>query len=235
MTAGPPRWTGRAAWPPPTPCSTAPSAPGRTVGLLATAPTETGAAPAATPAMPVPEAARPAGRAAPEALAGRPRRRRRGAARLGGHGAAVVYLADGTDRRRRLGRLRRGAGRGRAGDECCATRCRRRACCCRRAPRPTGWWRASPRCRAPLAGRGRGAGAVRRRPHAGARAGALRRRQAAEAEAPIVLPPELRNRLGRLVLEGQSSAGARAAAGRALAPPPGRAAGRRRHHRRRRR
>ena len=31
---------------------------------------------------------------------------------------------------------------------------------------------------------------------------------AAEAEAPILLPPELRNRLGRLVLEGQSTAGA---------------------------
>ena len=32
--------------------------------------------------------------------------------------------------------------------------------------------------------------------------------QAATAEAAIILPPEIRNRLGRLLLEGQSSAGA---------------------------
>ncbi len=42
------------------------------------------------------------------------------------------------------------------------------------------------------------------------------------AELPIALPPELRNRLTRLQLEGPASAGRHAAAGRGASPPAGR-------------
>ena len=55
---------------------------------------------------------------------------------------------------------------------------------------------------------------------------------AREATAAMVLPPELRNRLGRLVLEGPPSAGLGGAAGRTLAAAAGGDPRRRPRHRR---
>jgi hypothetical protein len=178
---------------------------GRTVGLLATAPDETAAAPAATPAMPVPEA-----RTRLAALRPKPWPVDRAAAAAAlrdwaGRGA-VLYLADGTT-----------GGAGWDGFAAAlaavgpvevlrdavaparlmlAPRAEADRLVARIAQVPRGL----PAEAAVLAQTGDGRTLAR----------ALVRfaPNAAEAEAPIVLPPELRNRLGRLVLEGQSSAGA---------------------------
>ena len=178
---------------------------GRRVGLLTTAPGETGAPPAATPDMPVPEA-----RTRLAALRPKPWPVDRAAAAAAlrdwaGKGAAL-YLADGTT-----------GGTGWDGfaaaleavgpvevlrDPVAAARLL--------LPPRTGADqlvahvaevpRDRPAEAAVLAQTGDG--------RTLARAVAVFAPGAAEAEAPIALPPELRNRLGRLVLEGQSSAGA---------------------------
>ncbi len=178
---------------------------GRLVGLLATAPSETDAAPAATPAMPVPEA-----RTRLAALRPKPWPSDRAAAAAAlrdwaGRGA-VLYLADGTT--------------GGAGWDGFATALAAvgpmevlrdpiaparllllpRAGADRLVARIAQVPRNQPAEAAVLAQTGDG--------RTLARAVASFAPQAAEAEAPIALPPELRNRLGRLVLEGQSSAGA---------------------------
>ena len=178
---------------------------GRTAGLLATAPGEAGAAPAATPAMPVPEL-----RTRLAALRPKPWPVDRAAAAAAlrdwaGRGAAV-YLADGTT--------------GGAGWEAFAaalaavgtvqllrdavaparlllaprTEADRLVARIAQLPRPR------PATAVVLAQSGDG--------RTLARAVASFPAGAAVAEAPIALPPELRNRLGRLVLEEQSSAGA---------------------------
>jgi hypothetical protein len=178
---------------------------GRRVGLLATAADETAAAPAATPAMPVPEARtrlaalrpkpwpvdRPAVAAALRGWAGR---------------GAVLYLADGTtggagwdDFAAALaaaGPLEVLADAVAPARLMLAPRAEADRLVARIAQVPRG----PPAEATVLAQTGDGRTLAR----------ALVRfaPNAAEAEAPIVLPPELRNRLDRLVLEGQSSAGA---------------------------
>ena len=76
-----------------------------------------------------------------------------------------------------------------------------------RAPWPTGWWRAVARLPLPIADAvpvlaQAGDGRTLARVTAEASAPGV-----AAAEAPISLPPELRNRLTRLVLEGSANAG----------------------------
>ncbi len=178
---------------------------GRTVGLLTTAPTEAGAAPAATPALPVPEA-----RTRLAALRPKPWPVDRATAAVALRGwagkGAAVFLADGTTG---------GAGWGdfAAGLAACgavevlrdpvpparlllAPRNGADRLVARIAQVP----RALPAEAAVLAQSGDG--------RTLARATASFAPQAATAEAAIILPPEIRNRLGRLLLEGQSSAGA---------------------------
>ena len=178
---------------------------GRTVGLLATAATETGAPPMATPGMPVPEA-----RTRLAALRPKPwpvdRAGAAAALRDWAGKAAVLYLADGST--------------GVAGWDGFATALAAvgpvnvlrdpvaparlllppRSGADRLVARIAQLPRDRPADAAVLAQTGDG--------RTLARATASFAPGAAEAEAPIVLPPELRNRLGRLVLEGQSSAGA---------------------------
>ena len=178
---------------------------GRRVGLLATAPGETGAPPAATPAMPVPEARTRLAALRPKPW---PVDRVAAAASLrewAGKGAAL-YVADGTTG-------------GTGWDEFAAALAGigtlevlrdpvaparlllpPRAGADRLVARVAQVPRALPIQAAVLAQSGDG--------RTLARAVASFAADAAEAEAAIILPPELRNRLGRLVLEGQSSAGA---------------------------
>ncbi len=178
---------------------------GRTVGLLTTAPTETGAAPAATPAMPVPEA-----RTRLAALRPKPWPVDRVAAAAALHDwsgkGAVLYIADGTT--------------GGAGwDGFAAALAAVGPVEVLRDPVATARLLLAPRSGADRLV-ARIAQVPRDRPAEAAvlaqsgdgrtlaRATASFAAQAGEAEAAIILPPELRNRLGRLVLEGQSSAGA---------------------------
>ena len=178
---------------------------GRQVGLLATAPDETAAAPAATPVMPVSEA-----RTRLAALRPKPWPVDRAAAAAAlrdwaGRGG-VLYLADGTT-----------GGAGWDGfaaalaavgpvevlrDAVAPARLllAPRAEADRLVARVAQVPRGLPGEATVLAQTGDG--------RTLARALVSFAPDAAEAEAPIVLPPELRNRLGRLVLEGQSSAGA---------------------------
>jgi hypothetical protein len=178
---------------------------GRSAALLATAPSEADAAPAATPAMPVPELR-------PRLAALRPKPwpvdRAAAAAALrtwAGKGAAV-YVADGTT--------------GGAGWDGFAAALA--------AVGPVEELRdpvaAARLLLAPRAGADRLVARIAQVPREVAAEAAVLAQSgdgrtlarslasfapgASEAEAAIVLPPELRNRLGRLVLEGQSSAGA---------------------------
>jgi len=177
----------------------------RAVGLLATAPSETGAAPAATPAMPVSEARTRLAALRPKPW---PVARAAAAATLRGWAGrgAVLYLADGTTG-------------GTGWDEFAAALAAvgpvetlrdavaparlmlaPRAEADRLVARIAQVPRNLPAEATVLAQTGDG--------RTLARALASFAANAPEAEAPIALPPELRNRLGRLVLEGQSSAGA---------------------------
>ncbi len=178
---------------------------GRTVGLLTTAPTETGAAPAVTPAMPVPEA-----RTRLAALRPKPwpvdRIAATAALRDWSGKGAVLFIADGTTG-------------GPGWDGFAAALAAVGPVAVLRDPVP-----AARLLLAPRSGADRLVARIAQVPRdlpaevavlaqSGdgrtlARATASFAAQAGEAEAPIILPPELRNRLGRLVLEGQSSAGA---------------------------
>ena len=178
---------------------------GREVALLATAPDTTGAAPAVTPAMPVPEARSRLAALLPQPW---PVDRAAAAAALAqwaGRGT-VIYLADGTTG-------------GSAWDDFAAALAAAgpvdvlrdavaparlmlapRAGADRLVARIAQVPRALPAEATVLAQTGDGRTLARATAHFAP--------NAAEAEAPIVLPPEVRNRLDRLVLEGQSSAGA---------------------------
>ncbi len=178
---------------------------GRTIGLLATAPTEAAAPPAASPALPVPEA-----RTRLAALRPKPWSVDRAAAaavlRDWAGKASAVYLADGTT--------------GGAGwDGFAAALAAVGPVEVLRDPVPQARLLLAPRSGADRLV-ARIAQVPRDLPEEAAvlaqsgdgrtlaRAPAIFPPRAAEAEATINLPPELRNRLGRLVLEGPSSAGA---------------------------
>jgi hypothetical protein len=177
---------------------------GRSVGLLATAQSETGAAPEATPAMPVAEA-----RTRLTALRPKPwpvdRTAAAAALAAWSNKGAAVYLADGTT-----------GGAGWDGfaaalatvgpveelrDAIAPARLMLtpRAQADRLVARIGQVPRGLPSEATVLAQTGDG--------RTLARVQASFAPNAAIAEAPIALPPELRNRLDRLVLEGQSSAG----------------------------
>jgi hypothetical protein len=178
---------------------------GRRVVLLPTAPAETGAASAATPVLPVPEA-----RTRLAALRPKPwpvdRAAAAAALRQWAGKAAVIYVADGTTG-------------GRSWDGFAAALASVGPVSVRRDPVVAARLLLPPR---EAAGRlvARIAQVPRDLPAEAAvlaqsgdgrtlaRAVASFPPQATEAEVPIALPPELRNRLDRLVLEDQSSAGA---------------------------
>jgi hypothetical protein len=184
---------------------------GRATALLATAPSDSGAAPLATAAMPAPElrtrlaALRPMAWPADRAASAKALRAWRESRAADGHAGSVVYIADG---------LTDGAGWDDFAAAMSATgpvaevradtapaellltprsEADRLVARVAIAPRP------APVDVAILAQAGDGRTLARVPVHFDA--------GAATAEAPIALPPELRNRLSRLVLEGPASAG----------------------------
>ena len=178
---------------------------GRQVALLATAPDGAGAAPQVTAPLPVADL-----RARVAALHPEPWPPDRAAAATALLRLAPARRGGGLSRRRadpwrRFRAVRRGAGRGGSGDRTARSRRRRPGCCCRRGTRPTGWSRGSPRRRSRWPARRwcwrRAATAAPWRARRW-----ICRPVRAKATAAMVLPPELRNRLSRLVLEGPPSA-----------------------------
>jgi hypothetical protein len=178
---------------------------GRRAALLAIAPDANGDAPAITPPMPVPQLRARLAALVPQPWA--PDRHAAAALLAGWHqrGAAIVYLADGLtdgpDFPRFAAVL---AAAGAVSEICCDTppvrlllppRAEADGLVARlaQAPQPA----ASTAAVLAQSGDGRTL----------ARADIAVPAGTAQAEAPIVLPPELRNRLARLVLDGPASAG----------------------------
>jgi hypothetical protein len=178
---------------------------GRRAALLATAADASGDAPAITPPMPVAELRARLAALVPQPWA--PDRHAAAVALAGWHqsGAAIVYLADGlTDGPDFTGFADTLAAAGTVSEICCDTpparlllppRAEADGLVARlaQAPQPA----ASTAAVLAQSGDGRTL----------ARAALAIPAGAAQAEAPIVLPPELRNRLARLVLDGPASAG----------------------------
>ena len=190
-----------------TPCWTARRAPGARRPCWPPPPDETGAAPQSHRGDAGRRPARPAGGAA-SASPGRPTAPPPPTALAGWQqpGSRRGVSGRRPDRRRRFPPLRRGAGRRRPGDGDLLRHRRLPACCCRRTARRTGWSRVWRRRRSrspprPSSWRRPATAAPWRAPPSPCRP--------APPPAPrgIVLPPELRNRLARLVLEGPPSAG----------------------------
>ena len=179
---------------------------GRQGALLATAADETGAAPRLTPVMPVPELRSRLAALHPEPW---PPDRATAAAALAGWrvaGGAVVYVADGLTHGADFAAFGQAlAGIGQVTELCCASQPQRvllppKSEADRLVARLAQVPQAVPTQASVLAQSGDG--------RTLARAVIDLPTGAPTGEAPILLPPELRNRLNRLVLEGPPSAAA---------------------------
>ncbi len=200
-TAGPPRPNGAPAWPRPDAALDRAERAGRAAALLTTARSGLDAAPTLSPVMPVAEL-RP--RLAALHPLPWPPDRAAAAQALQGASGTVVYVADGLAAPGDDG-LRRGTVGGRAGDGDRSRGARRPVMLAPRAEADRLVARVATlpgpgADLAVLAQSGDGRSLARATGHVAP--------GATETEIPVVLPPELRNRLTRLVLEGPASAGA---------------------------
>ncbi len=199
---GPPRPTGTPASPPRKPRSTAPSAPARKAALLTTAGPPRTRRRRSPPVLPVSELRPRVAALHPEPW---PSDRAAATAALRGASGTVVYIADGLAS---PGDAAFSAALAAAGPvtEITPPSPPRPACCCRPVRRPASSSPAPPCCRS----RPRSTSPCWRKAATAAPSPAPTAHVPAgesEAEMPVTLPPELRNKLTRLVLEGPASAG----------------------------